>query len=80
MFGFGMGNDRIGCLALRDAIERHLNIIVITWLDENNEMFESLPINPPILHSSHNEQEYIIARLENYTTHTNEDEDSPVDD
>ena len=47
-----MGNDRMGCLTLRDnAIEVHLNILphVITWLDENKEMFESLPINHPII-------------------------------
>ena len=31
-------------------------------------------------HYSHNESEDISARLENYTTHTNEDEDNPVDD
>ena len=53
---------------------------VNTWLDENKEMFGSLLINPPILQYSQNDQEDIIARLENCLTHTKEGKDNPIDD
>ena len=78
-----MSSDRMGCLTLKDIeIDGHLNNIlhVTIWLEENKEMFQSLPNNTPILQYSQNEQNDIIARLENCSTLTKEGKDNPIDE
>ena len=52
----------------------------VTWLEENKEMFQSLPNNPPILQYSQNEQNDIIVGLENCSTLTKEGKANPIDE
>ena len=57
------------------------NIFQVTnWLEKNKQLFENLPINPPIVRYSQKEQEGVIARLESRSNDVEEEEDNPMND